>query len=108
MELRQRRQRPFDLLYRRAGDRRFHAGCGGCAVRHRGELAILLRRYFRRAGFVFFPAVTELDAQGESSRSETGLSDKLEVHVPRVDFVRLNSDVLGARFFSTLGRQRLC
>ena len=75
-------------------------------------IAANLRSYFEdifvRAGFVFFPAVTALDAQGNQAASATGLSNKLEVYFSGLDIPRLNSDVLGARFFSTLGRQRVC
>ena len=89
MELRERRKRPFDLLYGRVGDSRFHAGCGGRAFRNRSELAILLRRDFRPSGFVFFPAVTELDAQGD----QAGLR---KLYLRSTKYIFLGSILLGS------------
>ena len=56
-------------------------------------IAANLRSYFEdifvRAGFVFFPAVTELDAQGNQAGSATGLSESSK-------FILLGSIFLGS------------
>ena len=75
-------------------------------------IAANLRSYFEeifvRAGFVFFPAVTELDAQGnQAALRQVYLVSSKFMFLGSI-LVRLNSDVLGARFFSALGRERLC
>ena len=75
-------------------------------------IAANLRSYFDeifvRVGFVFFPAVTELDARGDQAGLRQALPGKLEVHVLRIDCAWLYRDLLGARFFSALGWELLC